>query len=217
MRTIHRILSISLLLIFFSCGIQSPNKPKKEVKVKLNFKYVNKGDSGLFFSTSKLSQGDLKTRFSQTQIKTRAKGISKIKGLQSIDEAKVVFYKIAMDFDALYQNAQDNWDELNSYINSFEGDQTDFENYWIEKDLGEFRIYADGKTSIEQRSNLTISDSTAYGEYGLKEGLKACRVGLYENGTLTHIGRSNGINETGFFDVLVDETNYIDISLWKIQ
>ncbi|MBC8182386.1 hypothetical protein H8E88_14895 [candidate division KSB1 bacterium] len=216
MQTIYKILSISLIFIFLSCGIQSPNNPTKEISVKLNFNFVNTGNSGLFFSMSALSHGNLKINLSQTPIETQLKGISKINALQSIDEAKIVFYKFALDWDALHQNVHDNWDEIYSFIYSFEGEQTDFENYWVEKDLGEFSIYADGKTTVEKRSNLTISDSTAYGEFGLIESLKACRVGLYENGTLTYIGRSNGINGTGFFDVLADETINLDISLMRI-
>lgn len=115
--------------------------------------------------------------------------LKKLFDLKEFTNAKVVFYDIGPDYDHINQNYLENENRIIEFLNNFEGNQRDFESYWIEKDKGELALETGDKFSIEEKSTLKIADGRASGEFELSYGLKSCRIGLFENGILTYVGR----------------------------
>ena len=161
---------IITILIATNCD-QNPVKSSSNNKVKIQF-LIKKTDEQENKLNSPLSQS-----------------LGKASKIQEFTKARGVFYNIHTDYEQINQNYLDNESQINSFLNNFEGDQQDFDNYWIERDKGELKLETAGNYSIETKGSLKISEGRASGEFELSYGLKSCRIGLFENGILTYVGR----------------------------
>jgi uncharacterized protein (TIGR02145 family) len=217
MNTIKRLITIFLImgiLVHLSCGVKAPSQPQKPSSVKINFKFVGKTSSqSLILGRS----GSIISKKKQKQTSADKDVLKKTMIPESIDQVQVVFYKLDIDYETLGHNYDENWNEIDAFIDNFEGDETDFEGFWVTRDQGEINMASEGQYGIEKRGNLSVSGGRAYGEFDLTEGLKACRVGCFENGRLTYVGRTDGLEGSGYFQVLSGENNEIDIDIWEIE
>jgi hypothetical protein len=204
------IFTLVVVAIFsFTCNQQNPSDPGKTTRVTFDITYLDNGSPGLSMPVhdSRLSR-PAGLPVGQLQ-----------KGLvipQSIDRVKVVFYTLDVDYQTINQNYEKNMDAIWEYINHLQGDKSDFEGYWMKQDRGELDFVASAQYRVESTGELDIKNNTAHGEFELTEGLKACRLGLWENGKLTHVGRASMIDGSGYFNVTAGETNHIQIYLIPI-
>ena len=167
---------LALSLLFFQFCENNPAKPTNGVNIIFKFQYNNEASE-----IDQLSLG-------------------KVLSPQEYDKIKIVFYNLDLDYDKIYENYENKSDELYNYQYNFTGDQQDFNDYWVKLDKGELNILTNGNYSIEKRSTLSISNGMAHGEFELAGGMKSCRVGIYDDGVLTWVGKSQGF-AGGFFDL----------------
>ena len=201
---IYILLLISILMFQF-CD-NNPVNSETNTNIIFIFQYSDNSKSGLTDINSEEEQSVL----------------CKTKNTQEFDKIKIVFYSLGISYETLYQSYENNSSRLYSYTSNFEGNQLDFNDYWVKKDKGEMDILTNGKYSVEKRSTLSISDGKAHGEFELSEGMKACRVGLFEDDVLTWVGKSSGF-VGGFFDLHThhedgyeSEPTYIYINLQQV-
>lgn len=193
------LLSALLCIASLSCNILNPKEPVNKANVRLNFELKEDQNSGSLILQSKSSDMTLPAQ------SIKLSSLSSTEGIQTIDDVVIVFYDIDLTLEELLLTYSENYIEIEEFLTQFEGDQTDFEQFWMNRDAEELHIGTDGHFTIELRSNLTLTDSTAHGEFELSEGVKVCRVGFFEGGTLTYVGQSEGESGTSFFEVMADE------------
>ncbi|MBN2280275.1 MAG: hypothetical protein JXQ65_06830 [Candidatus Marinimicrobia bacterium] len=136
---------------------------------------------------------------------------------QEIDKIKVVFYALDVSYEEYYENYYElKYQDIYNFNNEFTGDPLDFDDYWVRKDKGEIDIITNGDYSVEKRSTLSIRDGNAYGEFELSQGLKTCRVGIFEDGVLTWVGKS-GYMHLHTHHGEEDEPHYVYITLEQVD
>jgi hypothetical protein len=195
-----------IILFILNCQMQTPSESEQTTRVTLKLKIAEDDPSGnMLWGLKRSEAADVIQQTNKTNV------------AQIVDEVRAVFYQLSIDFETLNQNYENNWEEVEAYMNNFQGDETDFEAYWVTRDQGEINIASEGQYEIEKRGNLSVSRSQARGEFELTEGLKACRVGCFENGRLTYVGRSEGLEGTGFFDIIVGENTEITVTLYPVE
>jgi len=174
-------LLVFVLLSFQFCG-DNPAKPEEGFNLKFKFLYDGKPVTDLH------------------NINEKHSSLGKVLSAQEYDKVKIVFFNLDLEYDKLYQNYENKSTELYNYTYGFEGDPLDFNDYWVKKDKGELDILTNGNYSIEKRSTLTISNGIAHGEFELAGGMKACRVGIFDDGILSWVGKSSGF-AGGYFEL----------------
>jgi formylglycine-generating enzyme required for sulfatase activity len=197
-------------VLSFTCNNHNPGAPGKATRVTFDLTFTDSGSPGF---SMPVHGGHL----ARPAVLQNAQLHQVVSSLKSIDRVKVVFYTIDVDYETINQNYEKNMDAIWEYINHLQGDKSDFEGYWMKQDRGELDFVASAQYRVEKTADLEIKNNTAHGEFELTGGLKACRLGLWQNGKLMYVGRASMLDESGYFNVTAGETNRIQVYLIPIS
>ena len=101
------------------------------------------------------------------------------------DKLSIVFYDLHTNEESIidyYYN-----ERIYELLESFKGDSTNFETYWLRRDQNMLDMVTDGNFDIEFRSVLPLKDGRFYAEYELSPGLKSYRIGCYKGDSLVAV------------------------------
>lgn len=115
--------------------------------------------------------------------------ISKVKSTEinaaSIDKASIVIFKIDYSYSSISNYQVDT---------NIQSDADNWTGYWIPYVQGQLNDISSNKCTQEESSNLSISGSSATGQFTLEPGVYNILVGLFENSDLKYVGASNIID-----------------------
>lgn len=196
---------VLLVTLILACELFEPERKLAEPVVRLNF-HVVQSDQKMICSDTLLQQTD-SLHIPDSLHKS---GTSPL----MFNKLQVIFYDLKPDLEQLYEARYTS--ELESFYETFRGDPSDFESYWVKRDKGELKYLTDGKFAIEYRTTLLIKNGTFRGEFKLSTGVKCCRIGCFKQDSLIAVGKSRGWRESCFFTLEKNQTKEIDIDITPI-
>ena len=200
----YLILLVLILAAGPACDLFEPDRNKEPV-VQLNLHFVQSDQKMIGSETTRQQNDSLPAVYSLDKPAST---------LPMFNKLEVIFYDLQPDLDWLLEGH--NYSGIESFHETFRADPSNFEDYWVTRDKGEFKHLTDGKFGVEYRTTLMLKNGTFKGEFNLSPGVKSCRIGCFRRDSLIAVGMSRGTRETCFFKLADNETKEIDINVTPI-